>query len=71
MNESDRTRSSMSIAGWLNELGLAKYVSVFAENAVDIDVLFDLTDTDLEKMGIPLGDRKRLLKATNGCFRFG
>jgi predicted ATPase/class 3 adenylate cyclase len=54
----------MSIAGWLNELDLAQYVPVFAENAVDIDVLFDLTDTDLEKMGIPLGDRKRLLKAT-------
>src|SRR5215475_743317 len=64
MNESDHTRSSMSIAGRLNELGLAKYVCVFAENAVDIDVLLDLTDADLEKMGIPLGDRKRLLKAT-------
>jgi hypothetical protein len=26
-------------------------------------VLADLTDGDLEKLGLPLGDRKRLLKA--------
>ena len=55
--------SISSIAGWLKGLGLAQYVSVFAENAVDIDVLFDLTEADLEKLGIPLGDRKRMLKA--------
>jgi class 3 adenylate cyclase len=28
-----------------------------------VDVLGDLTDGDLEKLGLPLGDRKRLLKA--------
>ena len=52
-----------TIAGWLEKLGLAQYVPVFAESVVDIDVLFDLTEADLEKLGIPLGDRKRLLKA--------
>ena len=52
-----------TIAGWLERHGLAQYVPVFAENVVDIDVLFDLTETDLEKLGIPLGDRKRILKA--------
>ena len=55
-----------TIAGWLEGLGLAQYVPVFAENAVDIDVLFDLTEADLEKLGIPLGDRKRVLKAIAG-----
>jgi predicted ATPase/class 3 adenylate cyclase len=64
MGESDRTRIATStIAGWLEKLGLAQYAPIFAENVVDIDVLFDLTDADLEKLGIPLGDRKRLLKA--------
>ncbi len=64
MGESDRRRTSISsIAEWLKGLGLAQYVSVFAKNVVDIDVLFDLTEADLEKMGIPLGDRKRVLKA--------
>ena len=52
-----------TIAGWLEGLGFAHYVSVFAEHAVDIDVLFDLTEADLERLGLPLGDRKRMLKA--------
>ena len=52
-----------TIVGWLEGLGLAHYISLFAENAVDSDVLFDLTEPDLEKLGIPLGDRKRMLKA--------
>jgi hypothetical protein len=63
MDESDRTRTSMSIAGWLKGLGLVQYIPVFAENVVEIDVLFDLTEADLERMGIPLGHRKRMLKA--------
>ena len=52
-----------TIEGWLERHGLGQYVSVFAENAVDIDILFDLTEADFEKLGIPLGDRKRMLKA--------
>jgi class 3 adenylate cyclase/predicted ATPase len=48
---------------WLEGLGLGKYARVFAEQAIDSDVLADLTDADLEKLGIPLGDRKRMLKA--------
>ena len=68
MGESDRRRTSISsIAEWLKGLGLAQYISVFAKNVVDIDVLFDLTEADLEKMGIPLGDRKRVLKAIATC----
>jgi predicted ATPase/class 3 adenylate cyclase len=52
-----------TIAEWLEGRGLGQYASVFAENVVDIDVLFDLTEADLERLGIPLGDRKRILKA--------
>ena len=36
---------------------------VFRENAVEADILPDLTEADLEKIGLPLGPRKRLLKA--------
>jgi hypothetical protein len=50
-----------TIAGWLEGLGFAHYVSIFAEHAVDIDVLFELTEADLERLGLPLGDRKRML----------
>ena len=52
-----------NIANWLEGLGLPQYAHVFAEQAIDIDVLPDLTDADLEKLGLPLGHRKRILKA--------
>ena len=53
----------MNIGGWLRNLGLERYELLFIENAIDSDVLAELTEGDLEKLGIPLGDRKRLIKA--------
>ena len=53
----------MDIAAWLQDLGLEQYEQTFRENAVDAAVLPELTDADLEKLGILLGHRKRLLKA--------
>ena len=43
--------------------GLGQYEEGFRDNKIDFDVLADLTDGDLEKLGVPLGDRRRLLKA--------
>jgi class 3 adenylate cyclase/tetratricopeptide (TPR) repeat protein len=48
---------------WLADLGLGKYAEAFAANGVDWDVLADLTEKDLESLGLLLGDRKRLLRA--------
>ena len=42
--------------------GFDRYVGTFAAHAIGADVLADY-DADLQKLGIPLGDRKRLLKA--------
>ena len=53
----------MDVGGWLRNLGLGQYESAFIKNAIDTDVLPELTEGDLEKLGIPLGDRKRLIKA--------
>src|ERR1700730_11340952 len=53
----------MDVGGWLRNLGFGRYEPAFIENAIDGDVLSELTEGDLEKLGIPLGDRKRLLKA--------
>src|ERR1019366_8301011 len=39
------------------------YESLLISSAIDFDVLPDLTEADLEKLGIPLGDRKRLMRA--------
>ena len=56
----------MDVHEWLTRLGLGRYEATFQENRIDADILPDLTDADLEKLAIPLGDRKRLLKAIKG-----
>ena len=53
----------MDVAVWLRGLGLEQYEALFRENDIDAEVLRDLTDGDLEKIGVSLGHRKRLLKA--------
>src|SRR5436190_1695801 len=51
---------------WLSGRGLGGHADRFADNGVDWDVLLELTETDLEKLGLSLGDRKRLMKALAG-----
>src|SRR6516165_4217048 len=51
------------IADWLEKLGMSEYAQRFAENRIDFSVLPDLTDQDLEKMGVVLGDRRKMLRA--------
>ncbi len=55
--------SEMDVAVWLRGLGLEQYETLFRKNDIDAEVLSDLTDGDLEKIGVSLGHRKRLLKA--------
>ncbi len=57
----------MDVGDWLRSLGLSQYEAAFRENGIDGDVLVDLSDADLEKLGVlPLGHRKRLLRAIAG-----
>jgi class 3 adenylate cyclase len=51
------------IADWLEKLGMSEYAQHFAENRIDFSVLPDLTDRDLEKLGVVLGDRRKILRA--------
>src|SRR5947208_3159074 len=53
----------VDLGAWLRSLGLERYEGAFSENAIAGDVLRDLTDQDLEKLGVLLGDRRRLLRA--------
>ena len=53
----------MNVRVWLRGLGLGRYEEKFRENKIDVDVLADLTDGDLQELGVPLGDRRRLLRA--------
>src|SRR5260370_10901115 len=54
------------IGDWLEKLGMSEYAERFAENRIDLGVLPDLTDQDLEKLGVLLGDRRRMLRAIRG-----
>ena len=51
------------IAEWLATIGLERYAPAFADNDIDISVLRYLTDADLEKIGVSLGHRRKLLAA--------
>ena len=53
----------MDVATWLQGLGLERHEAAFRDNLVDMDVVRELTENDLEKLGLALGDRKRILKA--------
>jgi len=52
----------MPVGGWLRGLGLGEYEDRFRDSKINADVLADLTDGDPEKLGLPVGDRKRLLR---------
>jgi class 3 adenylate cyclase/predicted ATPase len=51
------------IADWLEKLGMSEYAQRFAENRIDFSVLPDLTDQHLNDLGLPLGDRLKMLRA--------
>ena len=53
----------MDVATFLRGLGLEQYEQAFRDNAIDGEVLPDLTDADLAALGVLLGHRKKLLKA--------
>ncbi len=54
-----------TIGAWLERLELGQFVALFEENLINQEVLADLTDADLKELGLPLGARKRILKAAS------
>ena len=54
----------MDVAAWLHGLGLQQYEQAFRENAIDDDVLPELSADDLKDLGVSLvGHRRKLLAA--------
>ena len=51
------------MADWLEKLGLGQYAQRFADNGIDVSVLPHLADQDLEKVGVLLGHRRKMLAA--------
>lgn len=54
---------AVDVGAWLEALSLSKYVEIFVENDVDLDVLPDLEEADLAELGVSLGHRKKILRA--------
>ena len=54
------------IRSWLAACGFERFADVFEENEVDLEALGELTDDDLNEMGLPLGPRVKLRKAIQG-----
>src|SRR6516225_4646719 len=51
------------ITEWLASIGLSEYAQRFADNAIDLSVLRDLTEQDLKDLGVLLGHRRKMLRA--------
>ncbi len=51
------------IGRWLDDLGLGQYGEAFAAHEVDLAILPHLSEADLERIGLPLGPRKKILLA--------
>ena len=56
-----RVMAMEQIADWLQKRGMSEYAQPFIENRIDLSILPDLTDQDLEKLGVRLGDRRKML----------
>jgi predicted ATPase/class 3 adenylate cyclase len=51
---------------WLRRHRLEQYAEAFEADDIDLDILPELNEHDLEKLGLSLGNRRRLLKAIAG-----
>jgi class 3 adenylate cyclase len=51
------------IQDWLHQLGLAKYGAVFAEHEITLEILPDLTESDIDRLALPTGPRRQLMVA--------
>jgi len=53
-----------TISEWLDSLGMSEYAQRFADNRIDdVSILRDLTDQDLKDIEVPLGHRRKMLRA--------
>src|ERR1700732_4669796 len=51
------------IGSWLESLGLGRYQQLFIDQEIDSQILPGLTELEFTSMGIPLGPRKKRIRA--------
>ncbi|MGC4059692.1 MAG: adenylate/guanylate cyclase domain-containing protein [Aquabacterium sp.] len=52
-----------SLSAWLEANGLSRLEPLLRDNGIAEDVLTSLSEPDLEKLGLSMGDRKRMMRA--------
>ena len=57
-----------SIEKWLASLGLGEYEALFKKQKIDLDDLSSINEQDLKELAIPLGPRKKIIKAIRERF---
>ncbi len=62
----NRTDGMSDLRDWLRGHRLEQYADTFEANDIDLDILTELSEHDLEQLGLSLGNRRRLLKAIAG-----
>nr|DAD37054.1 TPA_asm: hypothetical protein HUJ06_007695 [Nelumbo nucifera] len=58
-----QSKDDKSVDGFLQSLGLEKYLIIFQAEEIDMTALVHMTDEDLKTLGIPMGPRKKILLA--------
>jgi class 3 adenylate cyclase/tetratricopeptide (TPR) repeat protein len=58
-----------TIKDWLASLGMSEYEGRFVEHGIDFDVLTEIDDSDLEKIGVLLGHRRKILRGIRALSR--
>ncbi|MFN3347925.1 AAA family ATPase [Pseudorhodoplanes sp.] len=56
-------KSIHDLGEWLTEHGLGQYTASFIDHNIDYTLLSELTEADLERIGMSLGHRKSFLRA--------
>ena len=63
-----RVAKMTDLQHWLEKIGLAQYGDLFAKNDIDWETLPELNEHNLEKLGVSLGHRKKLIRAISHAF---
>jgi class 3 adenylate cyclase/predicted ATPase len=60
-----------AVRRWLMAIGLGGLADLFEQNDIDLDLIGDLTENDLQQLGLTLGQRRRLLRAAQSLATAG
>src|SRR6516164_3330823 len=63
MLDNEKAGGERGLRRWLESAGLSEYTDLFVTHRIDLDGVQSLTEPELAKLGVPLGDRKRLRRA--------